>query len=157
MKDSTLKILSVLPYVMIPAALYASYKTDPVRVMLTPQERMLLDYPIAEETAVEVRANERPKAGATPGAGPFVIEKSPGPAPGAFAGALRKSAEAARAEKGGGLTLVVFNGEQSVAVIDGEVVRTGEKAGKMTVEKIEKDRVLVFDGRLKWMHMERER
>ena len=155
MKDSTLIALAVLPYIMIPAALYVSIKTDPARLMLTPEERRVLEYASPAVTKAEAAASETPEASGWRGAGPFVLEKRPGHAP---AAAPVISATATGGESaGGGLTLVVFNGKQSLAVIDGEVVRTGEKTGRMTVERIEKDRVLVFDGRLKWLRMERER
>ena len=55
------------------------------------------------------------------------------------------------------LTFVVLNGRRSFAILDDRLLHEGESTGGMTIQKIEKERILIKDKTLRWIYMEEER
>ncbi len=159
MKDAKLMILGALPFFLIPAALLASVKIDPVWMALSPVERSLLNYTPEEDRVTGLKTDKEPEEAFVGGAEIFEFKKKTG----ARAEAMPEDRgttvkKDGSGKKGGdGLTLLVLNGERSMAVINGAVVRRGETVEGMTVKRIEKDRVLVLDKNLRWIYMEGER
>lgn len=153
MKDAKLMILGALPIFLIPAAFFASVKIDPVWTALSPQERTLLDYAPEEALLLTLRTDKQPKEASVMDAGFFKVKKKGG----TNAKERREGGGSGKKKGAGELTLLVFNGERSMAVISGAVVRRGDTVEGMTVKRIEKDRVLVLDENLRWIYMEGER
>ncbi len=155
-----LMILGALPFFLIPAAFFASMKIDPVWTALSPQERTLFDYAPEEDRIIGLKTDEQPKEAFVMDAGFFKVKKKGG----TNAKVIREDRGTTVKKDGSGkkggaaeLTLLVFNGERSMAVINGAVVRRGDTVEGMTVKRIEKDRVLVLDKNLRWIYMEGER
>lgn len=160
MKDAKLMILGALPIFLIPAAFLASVRIDPAWTALSPQERTLFDYTPEEALLLTPRTDERPKEASVMDAGFFKVKKKGGTnakerREGGGTGV--KIGGSGKKKGAGELTLLVFNGERSMAVISGAVVRRGDTVEGMTVKRIEKDRVLVLDENLRWIYMEGER
>lgn len=160
MKVALLMILGALPFLLVPVAFIASVKIDPVWTALSPEERTLLDYTPEENRVIGLRTNEEPEEAFVSGAGLFEVKKKTGPLTTASQAGGEGAGGKDNKERDGGygeLTLLVFNGERSMAVINGAVVRRGETVEGMTVKRIEKDRVLVLDKNLRWIYMEGKR
>lgn len=53
------------------------------------------------------------------------------------------------------VSVIVIGNKNRVAIINGSVVREGDKLGRITIEKIERERVLVTENMTKkWIHLE---
>ena len=55
------------------------------------------------------------------------------------------------------LTFVVLNGRRSFAIFNDRLLHEGESTGGMTIQKIERNRILVKDKTVRWIHMEEDR
>jgi len=55
------------------------------------------------------------------------------------------------------LTFIVLNGRRSFAIVDDRLLHAGETTGGMTIQMIEKNRILIKDKTVRWIYMEEER
>lgn len=141
---------------MIAAAYFGAHMLSPDWAVLSPAEQTVLAFtpeaPSAEDpkdggAKAELLTDQNLFGHGASAMGNNAVDGPNGNAP----------KEAGTDKERGGLTLAVANGGRSIAVLDGKVVREGDRAGAMTIKRIERDRVLVFDKNLRWIHMEGKR
>lgn len=153
MKDLKLKIIAALPFLMIAAAYFVGGRLDPDWTSLSPAEQTLLNYAPEEGEGAAIKKERTAKETLFKDFNIFGAAAKGAPDGGAaqqrYGGVAQKPAN--------GLTLAVENGDRSVAILNGTVVRGGDRLGSITVMKIERDRVLVMDRNLKWIYMEGKR
>lgn len=172
--DSRLKIMAVLPFFIIIISVFMIKMIDLERLVLGNEQRQLLNFSPGEsemgiakpapavkhsavmqanffssETAVRDASSLSEKIEHSipdqPVRRPHQKEDIMPNNPGSDADAYPK------------LTFVVLNGERSIAIMGDRLLNEGESAGDMTVQRIEKDRVLVKDKSLRWIYMEEDK
>lgn len=159
MKDLRLKIFAALPFFMIAAAYFGAVRLNPDWAVLTPAEQTLLDFTPEDAVIPQVKRERASQNTLLKDIDIF----------GSLRSAMKYNtgddlstngapAGEGKADKApGGLTLAISNGGRSMAILNGMAVREGERVGAMTVKRIERDKVLVFDKNLRWIHMEGKR
>ena len=186
MMDTRLKILAALPFVFIMTVLFTVSRIDLERFVLRPAERRMLHFspdksemgivrsdPAAKSVSLRLMNFFSPVISAKE-APSTVGTETPlaGSAPQQDAGAEPHETEADqtdRKEKGSPgvagdnsqknpkLTFVVLNNKRSIAIVDNHLLHEGDSFGGITVRKIEQDRVLLGDKRLRWIYMMEEK
>ncbi|MBI5588103.1 MAG: hypothetical protein HY889_07035 [Deltaproteobacteria bacterium] len=153
MKDLKLKIIAALPFLMIAAAYFVAGRLESDRTALSPAEQTLLNYAPEEGQGTAIKKERFAKEALLKDLNIFGAAANGAPG----AGAAQQRDGGVAQKPANGLTLVVENGDRSIAILNGTVVREGDRLGSITVRKIERDRVLVMDKNLKWIYMEGKR
>lgn len=145
--DNRTKLLLVCPLLAI-ALLTAAATCVNFPREHTANERSMLDF-----TPTNLDILEQPRAGLVRAMrGPFdIVPPSAG-----FTAVASSGGSAADVSRGNGLTLTVVNGVNRMAMIDGVLVKEGDRIDDKIIARIEPQRVLI-QGRFKqWIYLERE-
>ncbi len=172
--DSRLKVLAVLPFVIIAASLILINRIDMGHLVIKTDQQKLLNFPV-EESEMEIQKPEPViNYSSVKHANLFYPEsngKDAGMVSSKKAHSVPDQSDNKPLQKENlqsiqprydayvnpKLTFVVLNGDRSIAIMGERVLHEGDSVMGMTIQRIEKGRVLVKDKTLRWIYMEEEK
>lgn len=165
MIDTRLKTLAVLPFIMIVTAALLTSLIDLEHLILKPDQLLVLNFSPSESGMEIEKPDDAVNTASLIQTNFFSPDTDGESVTSDFSSMTQdKSVEDVLLNKVNHnakvypkLSLVVMNGKRSFAILDDRLLHEGDSINRMTIQRIEKDRILIKDKTLKWIYMEEER